>query len=159
MNKLNIKQLWLVLTISALFGWNCQQNEGPYAHTFDPGSLTIDSIYYLTNDGEQVMGVGLADSNTWVFESVNAGDSFTVKIVAQSGTFQFRDISGKYLNADGAMYFSENTFEPFFPKEWEPLKASASYATMKFEKDQQHFFFITTDYRADRTIGSYFESW
>jgi hypothetical protein len=145
--------------MSILMIWGCTQEEGPFQHSLTESDMMIDSIYYLSSDGEVVMGVDPSDSATWEFNEVMPGDSFTVRVMSQYGELNFTDIAGKYLNSNGSMYFSGNQFESFFPKEWEPLRKHGRYATMKFEKDERHFFFLTVDYGTETTIGSYFEKW
>jgi hypothetical protein len=119
----------------------------------------IDSIYIFSANGEALTSVDLADSNNWSWMHLPGDDSCTIVVVSNLGRLKFPNIQPKYLNADGEIEIFGPVYQDFFPENWAPLKNHNRYATLRFSKDKDHFFFIATDYSSNYPIGQYYEKW
>jgi hypothetical protein len=125
-----------------------------YIHTIsDNSGIENLAITYLGTKAE-IVAFRSTDSSA---QSIHFDDSVMLTISSPEFTLKFPRFAEKYVNMNGDITITTNTYHDYFPTEWHSLRKANNYLTFKFMNDEQHLYYIIYNMANGEEIASYFE--
>lgn len=158
--------LGLALLIAA-----CTAEKESYTHTLAQGEGIPSSVIYYWQEATGIGVTGaldLMESATHIVKTPLknidievpqvANGNYSISIENEAGTTIFTEIPEKFINMDAEVSFSSKVFEPFFLKEWNPMKGK-DYTTLyiKSKLDNQVFYIKVVLTGTTQEIAKYSE--
>lgn len=157
--------------IAAILLAACTAEKEAYTHTIVVGGgINSGKINYI----EEATGVGatgaldlMEAATPLLTTSLEAKDitinhvqngNYTISLTHDAGTSTFTEIPEKFINMDAEVLLSRKVFEPFFLKEWEPMR-NTDFTTLylKNKNDNQIFYMKIVASGSDKEMAKYSE--
>lgn len=149
----------------------CAAEKEAYTHTLVQGKGLPSSVIYYWQETTGVGVTGALDlmeaatpivqvslENTDIVIPQVANGNYSISIENEAGTTTFTEIPEKFINMDAEVLFSSKVFEPYFLKEWTPMKGT-DYTTLyiKSKLDNQVFYIKVVLTGTTQEIAKYSE--